>query len=374
MANAIPTTPQTGGLNYEDYQTRIQKAAAATRATGAVTPDMTAARQAATKIGRTGAITTGPAYARKTEYPYAALGDVAKTAISGYEQQAAGQKKQAEKAASALEMVGETTLQGMRGIERIQEQVQVGAQKASETWGAAAEKADEYVKASRSRVGEVLTKLDEINEDFAKERSFAKAHAMQASVQAVMGSMRAEERNITETYGVASPEYNQFRSSKMNALATVQSNIHTSYQQLAEQQKNTYMNVVNEAYTKSNMYVGFQEQQHVEMVKYSEGAKASYTLQVAQMDATFEQMKMAGMENLANWILETPSFTMDMTPLMTMLADLQMTAQTQAQAAPMIKAQTALTSAEAQKAQTLADWNAGVLSHSPRRAGYTGIR
>jgi len=78
------------------------------------------------------------------------------------------------------------------------------------------------------------------------------------------------------------------------------------------------------------MYVGFQEQQHVEMLKYSEGAKAQYALQAAQLDTTLEQMKMTGMENLANWILETPSFTMDMTPLMTMIADLKTTEETTA--------------------------------------------
>ena len=353
MADTI-STPQTGGLNYADYQERIRKAAAGTRATGKPSADILAgAKTAASKVGTTYKKTTDTTVPGEatTEYPLSALGDVAKTAVASYEQQAAAQEKQAEKAASALEMVGETTLAGMQNLERIQTGVRQQVQKASESWGAAAEKADEYVKASRQRVSDVLTKLDEVNDEFGRERSFAKAHAMQASVQAVIGSMRDEERNIAQTYGTESPEYQQFTASKRNALGTVQSNIHTQFQQLAEQQHQTFLTVTSDAYTKSNMYVGFQEQQHVEMLKYSEQAKTEYALQGAQLDASLEQIKMTGMENLANWIIETPSFTMDMTPLVAMLADLQITEQETAQAAALAEPQIAEQRARAERAE-----------------------
>jgi len=324
MANGA-TTPTTGGYDWADYQKKIQSAAAKTRETGQV--DTSILSGATT--GLTGT--------------YQKVGEAA---VANIKQQQEAQKKQAEKAASALEMVGSSTLQGLQNIEAIQSQVRAGVQKASESWGAAAEKADEYVKAARGRVSEVLTKLDDINSEFAKERSFAKAHAMQASVQAVMGSMKSEERNIIENYGTASPEYNQFRQSKMTTLATVQSNIHASYEQLSEQQNQTYLNAVNDAYTKSNMYLGFQEQQHVEMLRYSEENKAAYELQVAQLDTTLEQMKMTGMENLANWVIETPSFTMDMTPLMTLISDLRTTQETTAAATALSESQRALTAAQ----------------------------
>jgi hypothetical protein len=150
---------------------------------------------------------------------------------------------------------------------------------------------------------------------------------MQASVQATIGSMKAEERNILETYGAGSKEYEQFQMSKMNALGTVQSNIHATYQQLQEKQGQNYLNVVSEAYTKSNMYLGFQEQQHVDMLKYKADAQNAYDLQVSQFEVGVEQLRAQGMENLANWVIETPTFSMDATPLMTLLSDL---AQTQA--------------------------------------------
>ena len=310
MANGNTTTTpgstvSTGGLNYDDYQKRIQDAAARTRNVEWPSAGVDKLSEAAQGI-----INVGGA------------GDAARSLVEQVGTQRSVLESQAERAASALEMVGSSTLQGVQNIEALQGQVRQQVQNASDSWNLAAEKADEYVQAARGRVGEVLTKLDTLSQDMMKTRDFSKAHAMQASVQAVMGSMKDEERNVLQNYGADSKEYDQFRASKMSALATVQSNIHANYAQLEEQQKQTYLSAVSDAYTKSNMYLGFQEQQHVEMLKYKSEAENAYTLQATQLDASLEQMKMSGMENLANWIIETPTFSMDLTPVAAMIADL----------------------------------------------------
>jgi len=307
MANGDVLNPVTpgGGTDYSDYQKKIEQTAAATRGIG----DTTVPTGAKTAVGALRGVYKG----------------VGETAISQYGKQAETQQKQAEKAASALEMQGGATIDYLQRLEKIQEGVTARAGAAREVWGAAPEKADEYVQAARGRVGEVLAKLDDINAEIGRERDFSKAHAMQASVQATLGSMKTEERNIVETYGAESKEYEQFQMSKMNALGAVQSNIHASYQQLQEKQGQNYLNVVSEAYTKQNMYLGFQEQQHVDMLKYNADAQNAYDLQVSQFEVGIEQMRMAGMENLANWMVETPTFSMDATPLMTLLSDLGQT-------------------------------------------------
>lgn len=339
---SVGTTPSTGGLNYADYQKRIQDAAAKTRNIGStkLSPELSVA--AAKLPTQQGAVGTA--------------------AITNYQSQVESTQKQAGKAASALEMVGSSTLQGMKNLEGIQASIKAQVQSASESWGAAAEKADEYVQAARGRVGEVLSKLDEINQQIGTDRDFAKAHAMQGAVQGVMGSMKAEERNIAETYGTDSKEFAQFVQSKGTTLATIQSNIHANYSQLREQQGQTYLNVVSDAYTKSNMYVGFQEQQHVEMLKYKEDAKNAFALQAAQLDISIEQMKMAGMENLANWIIETPTFSMDSTPLITLISDLQSTAAAEQRANMIAGSQAALTSAQAREQEFLTGWNKRIAS------------
>lgn len=303
MANDAlnPVTP-TGGTDYSDYQKKIAETAAATRDIG----DTTVPAGAKTTVGALRGVYKG----------------VGETAISQYGKQVEVQKKGAEKAASALEMQGGATIDYLQRLDKIREGVTARVGAAREAWAAAPEKADEYVQAAKSRVGEVLGKLEDINAEIGRERDFSKAHAMQASVQATIGSMKAEERNIVETYGAESKEYEQFQMSKMNALGTVQSNIHATYQQLQEKQGQNYLNVVSEAYTKSNMYLGFQEQQHVDMLKYKADAQNAYDLQVSQFEIGVEQLRMTGMENLANWMVETPTFSMDATPLMTLLADM----------------------------------------------------
>jgi hypothetical protein len=308
MANDVlnPVTSP-GGFDPEAYQKTIQKTAAATRDVG----DVSVPAGAKTAVGG-------------LRGAYKGIGE---TAISQYGRQGEVKQKEAEKAATALEMQGGATIEYLQRLDKIRGGVTARAGAAREAWAAAPEKADEYVQAARSRVGEVLGKLEDINSQIGKDRDFSKAHAMQSSVQATLGSMRAEERNIVETYGSESKEFEQFQMSKMNALGVVQSNIHASFQQLQEQQGQNYLNVVSEAYTKSNMYVGFQEQQHVDMLRYKADAQNSYDLKVSQFEIGVEQLRMSGMENLANWIIETPTFSMDATPLMTMLSDL---AQTQA--------------------------------------------
>jgi hypothetical protein len=243
-------------------------------------------------------------------------------AIKSYGAEYEAMQKQATQSATGLEMMGDVTQAYTQKVAELQAQVGTQFESAQSSWDLAAEKADEYVTASRLRVGETLAKLDEINQQIGTDRDFAKAQAMQASAQAVLGSMKTEERNILETYGANSKEYEQFRMGKQTALATAQSNIHANYQQFAEQQGLTYLNVANEAMWKQNMYISFQEQQHVEMLKYMADAKANYTMQYASFQMGAEQLKMAGMENLANWIVGTTSFTMDNTPLLTLLAEL----------------------------------------------------
>ncbi len=293
-------------------------------ANGLTTPDfMTDIRRTAAQTRKVeGGTVPKDVYSLVTKAPEGPGKTKGLAALDQYTRQYKDTKEQAGKAATALTMTGEATEQFIGGLEDIQSRVRSQAVSARDDWGAAAEKADEYVQASRSRVGEVLGKIDEINSQIAKDRDFSKAHAMQASVQAALGSMKNEERNILETYGTDSKEYQQFTESKRTALATVQSNIHANYAQLAEQQGLTFLNATADAMTKSNMYVGFQEQQHVEMLKFKESSKNAYNLQVAQFEVGIEQMKMAGMENLANWIIETPTFSMDMTPLVTLLTEL----------------------------------------------------
>jgi len=368
MADSVTQTPTTG-TDYTKYQKAIEEAAARTRDVQGVSDETKAALDqsvgqlstsasptmtTAQRPGGYGVVNTMTPPASSTN-----LAGVGESLVSNLGTQEADLKKQAESTASALEIAGSAQLQGAQNIEGIQESLRTTAGRAAESFGAAGEKADEYVKAARGRVQEVLSKVDSIYEEIKTSNDFAKAHDMQSAVQASLGSMRSEERNIAQVYGPDSAEAQQFKMQKSGALATVQSNIHASYANLKSQMDTTYLGTVSDAYTKSNTAVSYQEQQHVEMLKYQAQSESAYALKVAELDTTLEQMKTAGLEGLANWILQTPTFSMDVTSVTAAISDLLTTQETLNQAGQLNQAQTDLTSAQAGQAKTWANYMAG---------------
>lgn len=243
-------------------------------------------------------------------------------AISTFETSKGPLQEQARKAATGLEMQAGQFTASQQYLTGIQADVAGRAATASEVWGAAAEQAKEYVQIAYRRTGEVVAKLEEMAADIGENRNFAKAHDMNASVQATLGSMEASGRSIAERYGRDSKEYAQFEANKRTSLGTIQSNIHASYQKLQEAQDLNVLNAVNTAMWKMNMYTSFQEQQHVETMLATEKASQAYSLQAASFQLGVEQLKMAGMENMANWIIETPEFVMDIQPLISLISDI----------------------------------------------------
>lgn len=233
--------------------------------------------------------------------------------------------RQAEKAAAALEMKGLGAAEQLRRLEGV-EFGEGGAEKAWERastfWGEAVEKAGEYVEMSRVRTREVMGKLEEIFDDIGERREFGKAHAMNAAVQSVLGSMEAEGRAVAEEFGRDSKEYQQFAAKKTIALGTLNSNITANYQKMGEAQDQNYLNVYGATAERMAMYENFQEQQHVETLSAMATNSAMYDLQVGQLRLNLEQMRGSVYEDMANWIVQTPEFVMDLQPFANLMAEL----------------------------------------------------
>jgi hypothetical protein len=279
-------------------------------------------QQLGERVSDAGKVYGGP-YTGEFKNPYSDVKtELGQEAIKSYGAQYDALQQQAKQSATGLEMVGQSTMESQQRLEALQADVTNQFQSALDGYNGAVDKAAEYAEKSDARIGENLATLDDIFKEWNTSVQFDKAHAMQTAVVSTMEGFKMEERQILENYGVMSPEYEQFRQGKTKALGALQSNIHASFGQLKEQRYATYMNVVNEAMWKQNMYTSFQEQQHVEMLKYMQGAKNEYFMQYTAFTVGIEQLKMAGMENLANWVVGSPSFTMDSTPLITLLAEL----------------------------------------------------
>ena len=240
----------------------------------------------------------------------------ARSLITESQNQIRDLQKQKERAAQAEEIYGAGAAQYQQRLSDIQQQTSLGYQSSLDSFSLASDQAELYAEnAELVRVPKMLERLDKINEQMSRDRDFSQAHAMQAGAQAVLGSMKDAERSILQEYGATSKEHSQFIQSKRVSLATMQSNIYNNYQQLAEKQHQTYLMATNEAQYKGYMYSSFQEQQHVEMLKFQAESKNDYIMKQAQFDIGVEQLRMEGMEDYANWTLSTPTFTWSATPL-----------------------------------------------------------
>jgi hypothetical protein len=247
-----------------------------------------------------------------------------KTQIGGLRAEYATKQKaarqQAERAATNLEMMGAQTQASMQYYAKLQEQAGQRVTESAALWKGVTEKADEYVQSSKDRLADTLGRLDVINTKMWTDMDFSKAHDMQIAVQSSLGTIGAEDRNIAERYGVESPEYASFQNSKKMTLATMQSNLHSTYAKLGEQRWETYLQATNEALYRGNMFINYAEQQHVQTLQLATQSSDAYNMQNAQFQVSVEQLRMAGLENLANWLVETPSFTVDIAPYTTAIA------------------------------------------------------
>ncbi len=245
--------------------------------------------------------------------------------------QAKATQTQAEKAGTALDVAGAATGDYLKQLEGVADtKIPELAASSTARWNEATEKADEYVQASRDRVQTALKVIDDLNAEIGQGREFAKAHDMQAAVQATIGQMNAEGRNIAETYGIDSKEYQGFTGSKKTAMAGAFSNITASYQKIQEQQDLAFLSATNETLYKHNMYSSYQEQQHVDTLKYMAQAQDTFELQLAQFEISVEGLKMAGLENIANWMVATPTFAMDLTPFVASILNIEQAAEARA--------------------------------------------
>jgi len=240
---------------------------------------------------------------------------------TGYATQAKAKKQEAEKAATSLEMMGAQTQASMQYYAKLQEQAGQRVTESAALWKGVTEKADEYVQSSKDRLADTLGRLDVINTKMWTDMDFSKAHDMQIAVQSSLGTIGAEDRNIAERYGVESPEYASFQNSKKMTLATMQSNLHSTYAKLGEQRWETYLQATNEALYRGNMFINYAEQQHVQTLQLATQSSDTYNMQNAQFQVSVEQLRMAGLENLANWLVQTPVFSMDVVPTITAIAD-----------------------------------------------------
>jgi hypothetical protein len=242
--------------------------------------------------------------------------------LSQYESQREVLQGQATTAADALRMYGAGFEEFMAGTEAQGEEAAEDKKAAQERFDLAAAAADQAVKDSKTRAQEVMRKLEEINLKAGEQMDFARAHDVQIGVQSTIGRMKDEERGIVGEFGAGSPEHRQFKAAQSEQLGIMNSGIQSTYAKLRDEQHQTYLKTSSEAMLQSNMYINFQEQLRVETLKGLAQANAAYDLEYSQFQIGLEQLRLRGMEDMANWMIQTPEFAMDITPITTAMYEL----------------------------------------------------
>jgi len=279
-----------------------------------------------TRIGELSQKTSQVAVPEMPEMP-GGLNDIAKArwqaAGAGIESQIPVVQGRAEKAAEALKIKGATTQASMQRLAQLQQQTTERTQNYADAWNEAVKKAGEYVENARERTTSLLGKIQELGNDIINDLDFEKAHAFQASVQGLKGSMEEERRAIARKYGTDSKELAQFDQKRKSTIGGIFSQVTSAFGAAVREAGTSVMNAFADAGQRMHMYTNFAEQTHVETLKAKAQLNAAYDLQTSQFQLGVEQLRMSGMDDLANWLVETPEFSIDMAPLLNLMADLQ---------------------------------------------------
>lgn len=330
MATGNPLYDETtNNINYEAVRSSVANQAAKVRQVEGAT--MPSSILDAMKMYTTGEQGEAPQYETKKPYSTKMISkDTPATHTAQTQaamQSAMAQRdtliKQADAAGTGLELRGSAYETAMRRLDAISASAEADKIKITDGADEAAKKAEEYVKDNRARIDFNLDRLKAIKDEIDQGRDFAKTHGLLAAAQAVRGSIDSTLRELSRTLpkGAQDPAY-QVEAARMNVkLAEVQSQIHSTFQQLKEQTGQAYLAATNEQMWKSDMYESFQEQQHVEMLKYANSMQAQYNMQYSDFQTSVARLKLSSSNELATYMEETPYFTMDWSPLASLIAD-----------------------------------------------------
>ena len=246
----------------------------------------------------------------------------AETAIKGYISQKGQLTTQQANADAAMEERALSSEQYIAGLQGIDSTINTALGDASAGWAKAAEQADEYAQGYALKTQESLDTLKGIYKDVQSDLNFAKAHDMNAAVDAALGSMASGGREIAQRYGKDSAEYAQHQQNRTKTLGAMQSSIQGTYGKLRFTLGQNYLSATNETLWKMNMYQSFQEQQHVDVLKASASFGPTYELQAMGLKTSLAQLANTEHMDFANYVASQPIFALDQGSLVDYLANL----------------------------------------------------
>jgi len=303
-------TNQTGDTNYDATAKRITDAATATRT-------VHGASSAADRLSQaTSAIRGSGTQAYQSKVAGQSLVNELKSSVIPSTQ------AQAEKAASSLEQKGQSSIESLRRLDAFGDDVALTRERAHQSWETAASQAEEYVATAEMEVATTMKEMTDASESIGKDLDFSKAHDMQVAAQATLGAMNQTENNIAQTYGRDSAEYQQFLGMKSQSLAVAQSQLQADY---AKMQTDIDVQMTTNKFTAKaqfQQFVGYNQQNHVNVLSSMAASDAQYAIQETQTLLALEQTRMSINDSLADYLGSTPTFAIDLQPMLMQVNEL----------------------------------------------------
>jgi len=299
-------TNSTGATNYDAMAKRIQDAASATR-----------------KVeGADTAVSTLNKYVGSLPYTRTQFGSyqptqiqqTGKALIGNLQTDIAAKQQQASKAASALEQKGQSSIESLRRLDAFGEDVAAKGQQAHQSWETAAAQAKDYVATAEYEVARSLKDTTDIGKQIGTNLDFSKAHDMQVSAQAVLGSMKQAEDAIR--VNGKPEELQQFLQMKGQSLALAQSQLHSYHSQLKTNIDTQMAQLRYDVKTKLQQYVGYNQQNHIQVLSSMAASDAQYAIQATQTQFGIEQARMQIGDSFAVFLGSTPTFAIDLQPML----------------------------------------------------------
>lgn len=220
-------------------------------------------------------------------------------------------QEQARRAGETLKFVGQQTSEFIAALDTIQNQVSSTATSSAANFDAVVAKAEAYASDASTRTSEGLAMIDQWGQEIYDKLTTGKAHDLQVAVQSTIDASSEGLRNIEQQFGADSAEASQYRLGLGRSFQIAQSTIQAAYEKNLINIGTNLLNTKTTFMDKSNMYESFQQQQDVEISAAMAQAEQAMMIDFTKQSIALEQFKMAGWENLANWVLETPVFSID---------------------------------------------------------------
>jgi hypothetical protein len=232
--------------------------------------------------------------------------------------QVLGQQAERNKQAFMLQSQGFSS--GMQQTGEAKTKAAGRNQKVDEMQQQAMQQAQQYVTDAKMRSAEMNNKVESLHLETLKSLDAGKVHDMAVNLQGFLGQKKQTLKQVEQQYGRDSAEYAQTQQAYGSGIATAMSSVQSLYSKLRNDANMGYEQVAADVQKAGGQFVGYSEQNHVQILDSQAKVAASEAANRSNFDLAVAQLEGGMYENMANWLVASPFMSASLTPIMSYLA------------------------------------------------------